>query len=555
MFRRDLEPLAPTFHWRDRKLRVFPHSVATPGGSVGLNENLRCRYIGVAHLLYFRRPGNHQLANGLVKELREVEPATLPERDVRAGKPVLSGVLRYDLLRAVVRIVSLATLDLIGLILAIYTALVVKTAIVNPDQLGQMWAQAKDYLPLGGLVMLLLFARSGLYRERAQRPGFSKVIAGLFQVTLVVLIYAEIEGERFQSYYIFYASLFFALLYVSSLRWVFERISGAVLRAAGYRRRAVLVGSGSNIQAVSHALSDSREIEPYGFVARTPIALLYGLRDFRSLEQLERHFDSVDEVLIADADFPQEEAVELVERCHRHGVRVRVAPSTMEILMDSVEYVPGQALPLFELKPPVFEGADWVVKRTFDLLGAALLMIVLAPVMGVAALAIKLSSRGPVLYRSIRPGIGGKPFACFKFRTMVVGAEHLQDHLEPHNEVSGAIFKMKDDPRITSVGRFLRRWSLDELPQLLNVLRGEMSLVGPRPLPARDYHRLEDWHRKRYLVLPGMTGLWQVSGRSELDFDELVRLDFLYLERWSVFLDLTILLKTIPAVIRARGAW
>jgi exopolysaccharide biosynthesis polyprenyl glycosylphosphotransferase len=285
------------------------------------------------------------------------------------------------------------------------------------------------------------------------------------------------------------------------------------------------------------------------------VALLDGLRDFRSLEQLERHFDSVDEVLIADADFPQEEAVELVERCHRHGVRVRVAPSTMEILMDSVEYVPGQALPLFELKPPVFEGADWVVKRTFDLLGAALLMIVLAPVMGVAALAIKLSSRGPVLYRSIRPGIGGKSFACFKFRTMVVGAEHLQDHLEPHNEVSGAIFKMKDDPRITSVGRFLRRWSLDELPQLLNVLRGEMSLVGPRPLPARDYQRLEDWHRKRYLVLPGMTGLWQVSGRSELDFDELVRLDFLYLERWSVFLDLTILLKTIPAVIRARGAW
>jgi len=495
------------------------------------------------------------VANGLVKELREVEPATMPERDVRAGKPVLSGVLRYDLLRACARIATLATLDLVGLFLAIYTALVVKTAIVNPDQLGQMWAQAKEYAPLGGLVMLLLFARSGLYRERAQRPGFSKVIAGLFQVTLVVLIYAEIEGERFQSYYIFYASLFFALIYLSSLRWVFERISGAVLRAAGYRRRAVLVGSGSNIQAVSHALSDSREIEPYGFVARTPIALLDGLRDFRSLEQLERHFDSVDEVLIADADFPQEEAVELVERCHRHGVRVRVAPSTMEILMDSVEYVPGQALPLFELKPPVFEGADWVVKRTFDLLGAAFLAVLLAPVMGLAALAIKLSSRGPVLYRSVRPGIGGRPFACFKFRTMVVGAEHLQDHLEPHNEVSGAIFKMKDDPRVTSVGRFLRRWSLDELPQLLNVLRGEMSLVGPRPLPARDYQRLEDWHRKRYLVLPGMTGLWQVSGRSELDFDELVRLDFLYLERWSVFLDLTILLKTIPAVIRARGAW
>ena len=495
------------------------------------------------------------MPNGLVKELREIEPVALPERDVRAGKPVLRGVLRFDTLRALTRVTTLATLDLIGLFLAIYTALVLKTAIVNPDQLGQMWGQAKDYVPLAGLVMLLLFARSGLYRDRAQRPGFSRVIASLFQVTLVILIYAEIEGEPFQSYYIFYGSLFFALLYVSLLRWAFERVSGVVLRAAGYRRRAVLVGSGPNIQAVSHALGDSNVIEPYGFVARTPVALMDGLRDFRSLEQLERHFDAVDEVLIADADFPQEEAVELVDRCHQHGVRVRVAPSTMEILMDRVEFVPGQALPLFELKPPVFEGVDFAVKRTFDFVGAIVLLLAFAPVMSLAALAIKLTSRGPVLYRSLRPGIGGRPFACLKFRTMVAGAEHLQDRLEERNEMAGAIFKIRADPRVTRVGRFLRRWSADELPQLFNVLRGQMSLVGPRPLPQRDYDRLDDWHRKRYLVLPGMTGLWQVSGRSELDFDELVRLDFLYLERWSVFLDLTILLKTIPAVFRTRGAW
>jgi exopolysaccharide biosynthesis polyprenyl glycosylphosphotransferase len=496
------------------------------------------------------------LPNGLVRELREVEPVSLPDRDVRARKPLLlQAVLRFETLRAAARVGTLAALDLAGLFLAIYTALVLKTAIVNPDQLGQMWGQAKEYFPLAGLVMLLLFARSGLYRERAQRPGFTRVIASLFQVTVVVLIYAEIEGEPFQSYYIFYGSLFFALLYVSSLRWLFERASGAVLRAAGYRRRAVLVGSGPNIQAVSHALGESNVIEPYGFVARTPVALVDGLRDFRSLEQLERHFDAIDEVLIADADFPQDEAVELVDRCHRHGVRVRVAPSTMEILMERVEFVPGQALPLFELKPPVFDGIDFAIKRTFDLIGAVFLGLVLAPVMALAALAIKLSSRGPVLYRSMRPGIGGRPFSCLKFRTMVQGAEHIQDHLENRNELHGAIFKIRNDPRITRVGRFLRRWSLDELPQLFNVLRGEMSLVGPRPLPQRDYNRLDDWHRKRYLVLPGMTGLWQVSGRSELDFDELVRLDFLYLERWSVFLDLTIILKTIPAVIRRRGAW
>ena len=496
------------------------------------------------------------MPNGLVRELREVEPVALPDRDVRAGTPLLlRGVLRFDTLRAVARVTTLAALDLAGLFLAIYTALVLKTAIVNPDQLGQMWGQAREYFPLAGLVMLLLFARSGLYRDRAQRPGFSRVIASLFQVTLVALIYAEIEGEAFQSYYIFYGSLIFALLWVSSLRWAFERASGAVLRAAGYRRRALLVGSGANIQAVAHALRDSNVIEPYGFVARTPLALLDGLRDFRSLDQLERHFDAIDEVLITDADFPQSEAVELVDRCHRQGVRVRVAPSTMEILMDRVEFVPGQALPLFELKPPVFDGLDFAVKRTFDLVGSALLLLLLSPIMGLAALAIRLTSRGPVLYRSQRPGIGGRPFTCFKFRTMVAGAEHLQDDLEARNEVNGPIFKMRADPRVTAVGRFLRRWSLDELPQLFNVLRGDMSLVGPRPLPQRDYERLDGWHRKRYLVLPGMTGLWQVSGRSELDFDELVRLDFLYLERWSVFLDLTILLKTIPAVIRARGAW
>jgi lipopolysaccharide/colanic/teichoic acid biosynthesis glycosyltransferase len=134
-------------------------------------------------------------------------------------------------------------------------------------------------------------------------------------------------------------------------------------------------------------------------------------------------------------------------------------------------------------------------------------------------------------------------------------AEEDQPLLEPHNEATGALFKIRRDPRLTPVGGLLRRYSLDELPQLINVLRGEMSLVGPRPLPERDYQRLEGWHRKRYLVLPGITGLWQISGRAELDFDELVRLDFLYLERWSVFLDLSILVKTVPAVLTRKGAF
>jgi exopolysaccharide biosynthesis polyprenyl glycosylphosphotransferase len=293
-----------------------------------------------------------------------------------------------------------------------------------------------------------------------------------------------------------------------------------------------------------------------GYISLTPRPQ-NGLRSLGTLEQLPQVLaaERVQEVIIADSDFPQETAVELVDLCHGRGVRVNVAPSTMEILIKRAEFVPGESVPLFTLRPPVFEGVDYAIKRTFDLAMSVLILIVVSPVLLAIAIAIKLSSRGPAIYRSVRPGMAGKPFYCFKFRTMREHADQIQADLEPLNEKSGALFKIRHDPRLTRVGRLLRRYSLDELPQLVNVVRGEMSLVGPRPLPMRDFERLEEWHKKRYLVLPGITGLWQVSGRSELDFDDLVRLDFLYLERWSIFLDLSILLKTIPAVFSRRGAF
>jgi exopolysaccharide biosynthesis polyprenyl glycosylphosphotransferase len=499
------------------------------------------------------------MANGgLLKELQELQPApgvtALPPRDVRARRPLLlRAIIRLRTLRSVARVLVLGALDAAGVFLAIWTALELKAFLRDKSDLTLSYHQAQDAAPLAILVTLLLFARSDLYADRAVRPGFTRVIASLFQATVVVLVFAIVQGEQFSSYYIFYGSLLFALIYVSAFRWLFEKITGAILRMGGYHRNAILVGTGSHIEAVAHALKGS-EIHPIGFISLLPRPD-NGLKNLGSLDDIERHFESVDEVLITDPDFPQERALALIDTCHRHGIRVRVAPSTMEILMDRVEFVPGQTLPLFELKPPVFDGIDFVLKRTFDAVGATLLLVLLSPFLLVFAVLVKLTSRGPVLYRSKRPGIGGRTFDCFKFRTMYQNAEELQPELEPHNEVGGAIFKMREDPRVTPIGRFLRRWSFDELPQLWNVLRGQMSLVGPRPLPMRDYERLEDWHRKRYLVLPGMTGLWQVSGRSELDFDELVRLDFLYLERWSIFLDLSILLKTIPAVIRARGAW
>jgi exopolysaccharide biosynthesis polyprenyl glycosylphosphotransferase len=499
------------------------------------------------------------MANGLVKELKDLEPRgdALPARDVRARQaPIRSILIRWETMRRVLRVLVLLALDAAGVFLAIWTALELKAIVNGKSNLDLSFHQTKDVAPLAILVTILLFARSDLYSDRAVRPGFTRIVASLFQVMVVILVYAVVEGDQFSSYYIFYGSLLFALGYVSTFRWMFDKASGALLRAAGYRRRAVIVGRGEQIDAVAHALGGGSDppLDPVGFISLTPRPE-NGMRDIGSLEQLSEYFGQIDEVLIADPAFPQDQAIDLVDLCHRHGVRVRVAPSTMEILMDRVEFIPGQTVPLFELKPPVFEGIDFVVKRSFDIVMAGALVFVLSPLLLFAAVAVKLTSRGPALYRSRRPGIGGLPFECIKFRTMYQDADTRQAELEDANEMAGALFKIRNDPRVTPIGRFLRRWSIDELPQLFNVLRGDMSLVGPRPLPERDYERLEEWHRKRYLVMPGMTGLWQVSGRSELDFDELVRLDFLYLERWSVFLDLSILLKTIPAVIRARGAW
>jgi exopolysaccharide biosynthesis polyprenyl glycosylphosphotransferase len=483
----------------------------------------------------------------------------LPPRDVRRKRPpALSFLLRWETARKVLRVATLMALDFAGVSLGIFTALILKAAVVGPLNWENALDGTKDVVSFAYLLTVLLFARSQLYADRPVRPGFSRIVASLFQVTLVALIFALVNGEEFQSYYVFYGSLFFCCVYVSLFRFGYERATGALLRAAGYRRRAVLVGSGSHIDDVATALSEttSSPVEVVGFVSlvQRPDN---GLRSLGTMEDMPRVLDSerVQEVIIADPDFPQQRVVELIDTCHNRGVNVRVAPSTMEILMHQAEFVPGQTVPLFELKPPVFEGIDYALKRTFDLVVATLLIVVFSPLLLALWLAVRLSSRGPVIYRSKRPGIGGAPFDCFKFRTMRTGAEQLQADLEESNEASGALFKIRDDPRLTRIGRFLRRYSMDELPQLVNVLKGEMSLVGPRPLPMRDFDRLEEWHKKRYLVMPGITGLWQVSGRAELNFDDLVRLDFLYLERWSISLDLTILLKTIPAVVTRRGAF
>jgi exopolysaccharide biosynthesis polyprenyl glycosylphosphotransferase len=508
-----------------------------------------------------RKPASLPTQPALARAAAELAPVHVDpaEHDIRRKRPpALSFLLRMSTMRRLGRVVSLLALDFGGLALAIFTSLLLKEAVRGNVDLNNAAHGTRQFLAFAYLLTALLFARSGLYAERAQRPGLSRIVGSLFEVAVVALAFAVVNGEHFSSYYLFYGSLAFAIFYIASLRAVYEKITFALLRAAGYQRRAVLVGRGKHIGDVASALADAPHspIELVGYLAPRTLPA-NGVQPLGRLEDLEQVLAAgrVDEVIIADPDFPKDDAVELVDLCHRRGVRVRLAPSTMEILIHRAEFVPGQSVPLFELGPPVFEGVDFALKRTFDIVGASALLLLLSPLLLAITLAVRLTSRGPVLFHSVRRGIGQRPFSCLKFRTMHTDAEERQADLEELNEASGALFKIRQDPRLTAVGRLLRRFSLDELPQLVNVLRGDMSLVGPRPLPERDYQMLEDWHRKRYLVLPGVTGLWQVSGRSELDFDDLVNLDFIYLERWSLALDLTILLKTIPAVFSRRGAY
>ncbi|MCA1995372.1 MAG: sugar transferase, partial [Coleofasciculus sp. S288] len=232
-------------------------------------------------------------------------------------------------------------------------------------------------------------------------------------------------------------------------------------------------------------------------------------------------------------------------------------PIGLEPLYQQAELWMVGGLPTIKSSPPLITGIDFWIKRCFDFCSSAIALILASPIYLAIALLIKLDSPGPVFYKQTRIGLHGEQFKVWKFRTMVPNADQLQKELEARNEMKdGVLFKIKDDPRITRVGKVLRQYSLDELPQLFNVLFGQMSLVGPRPLPLRDVENFAEHHFLRHEVLPGITGLWQVSGRSDItSFEEAVRLDTIYIEHWSLWLDLKILLKTVEVIFQKRGAY
>ncbi|HEV8250892.1 MAG TPA: sugar transferase, partial [Gaiellaceae bacterium] len=388
---------------------------------------------------------------------------------------------------------------------------------------------------------------AGLYAPRDRRAGIGSVVSSLLLVTVLTVLFAVVSGHDFSTYAYAPTAFVLCVLAVGLLRASYESLTSDLLRFSHVRRRTLLVGDEEQVAELRHVLGFSRNGIPYDFVG----AVEPSATEVAAVLASER----VDELVLADPTVDERSLLEIAEEAHRRGVRAFVAPRTTELLRERAEYVPGQGVPLFELNLPALAGADWLVKRAFDLLVGGAILVIGLPLWALIAIAVKLDSRGPVLYRGRRVGLHEREFGMFKFRTMHGDAEQRQRELEVANEAPGPLFKIRSDPRVTRVGRLLRRFSLDEVPNLLNVLAGQMSLVGPRPLPLRDYELLEPWHRKRYLVLPGMTGLWQIAGRSDLSFDELVRLDFYYIENWSTWLDITILAKTIPAVAARRGAY
>jgi exopolysaccharide biosynthesis polyprenyl glycosylphosphotransferase len=265
----------------------------------------------------------------------------------------------------------------------------------------------------------------------------------------------------------------------------------------------------------------------------------------------------VDEVLVALPASKYGPLVEtIVRRCEEEGIIVRVRTQAFDLQFAKSYVDELEGLPVVTIRSGPEDDWQLFAKRLIDILGSAALLLVLAPVFAVVACLIHMDSPGPVFFSQERIGFNKRRFRLMKFRTMLDGADAQQATLEHLNEADGPVFKIKSDPRITRIGKFLRRFSLDELPQLFNVLKGDMSLVGPRPLPVRDVERIDvSSHKRRFSIKPGITCLWQVNGRSNIGFDDWVRLDLEYIDRWSLALDLMILLKTIPAVLKGPGAY
>jgi len=325
----------------------------------------------------------------------------------------------------------------------------------------------------------------------------------------------------------------------------------------------LVVGTGRIARRVVEKLAARPEygIRVVGFVDDDPLTDHIGDAPYLGeTDQLERLVEAhgVHRVILAFSRAGDSRGVDLVRRCNQVGVQVDVVPRLYEVLGSKTQVHELDGLPLVSLHAPRLPRSARIVKRVLDLAVAVLMLVLLSPLLAYIAIRIKLEAPGPVFFRQERIGFRGRHFRIYKFRSMYIDADARKadvGHLNKHEEAGPTMFKIPEDPRITPFGRWLRKWSLDELPQLWNVLKGEMSLVGPRPFVIYEADQITGWATRRLDMTPGVTGLWQVLGRNDIPFEEMTKLDYLYVTNWSLWGDLKLLARTLPAVMRGRGAY
>ncbi|HKI83372.1 MAG TPA: sugar transferase, partial [Candidatus Krumholzibacteria bacterium] len=431
-----------------------------------------------------------------------------------------------------------------------------------------------SYLPLLPVVLVIwgtLLLSSRQYRSHRTVPLLEEATdivritllgAGILILTIFVFRLDELllgNDKISRLWILLLASVSCCLLLSEKLA---IRATARYVRARGFNYRSVLVvGTGPAGQEIAHALAAHRYwgFKVLGFIASdadeaatfsSPFPILGGLRDLPALVEEE----PVDDVVFAVSRRDLDRMEDLFLLLQEQGIRTRFALNLFPHTQAKVDLEELTGVPLITFSTSPNSTTKLLVKRLLDLGLSSLLLLLGLPVVVIVALMIKITSGGQILFRQTRCGLHGRRFTLYKFRTMIEGAEDRQQELLHLNEMDGPVFKLRDDPRVTRLGRFLRKFSLDEIPQLWNVLRGDMSLVGPRPPIPEEVARYQRWQRRRLAMKPGLTCLWQISGRNHIDFERWMRLDLEYIDSWSPMLDMKILLKTIPVVLSGRGA-
>jgi exopolysaccharide biosynthesis polyprenyl glycosylphosphotransferase len=429
---------------------------------------------------------------------------------------------------------------------------------IVPDAEAMALGQA-EYLRMGaavGLGTAVLFALQGLYDEQRALGwiGRGQVIISAVSTALVLAVTASffLGDQRFSRLW-FVAGWALAIVGLNVWRGLAWSLYTRARDALAPANRVLIVGANALGERLARELADRYQVVGYvdngTDLTRTDTLPLLG--PIAKLDPLVQAY-GIDELVIALPAHRREQVSRTIARGFHRPVRVKFLADLGEVLPQRFEIQDLAGQPCIDFTPAA--RVSWL-KRAMDVALASLVLLALAPGLVAIAILIKLDSPGPVIYRQQRVGKHGSRFAMYKFRSMRQDADKLLEALRAQNEATGPLFKIRQDPRITRVGRILRRLSLDELPQLFNVVKGEMSLVGPRPPLPAEVEKYEDWQLGRLRALPGITGLWQVSGRSEVPFHDMVRLDLHYIRNWSLGLDFEILVRTLPAVLLQRGAY